>query len=42
MEAAFRTAYEKITGKELKKLEFEEIRGKKGIKKQQYKWEKMK
>ena len=33
MEAALRTAYEKITGKELEKLEFEEIRGKKGIKK---------
>lgn len=29
MEAALRTAYEKITGKELEKLEFEEIRGKK-------------
>lgn len=33
MEAALRTAYETITGKELKKLNFEEIRGKKGIKK---------
>ena len=33
MEAALRTAYELITGKELKKLEFEEIRGAKGIKK---------
>lgn len=33
MEAALRTAYEKITGKELEKLEFEEVRGKEGIKK---------
>ena len=33
MEAALRTAYELITGKELEKLEFEEIRGAKGIKK---------
>ena len=33
MEAALRTAYELITGKELEKLEFEEIRGIKGIKK---------
>ena len=33
MEAALRTAYELITGEELKKLEFEEIRGAKGIKK---------
>ena len=33
MEAALRTAYELITGKELQKLEFEEIRGAKGIKK---------
>ena len=33
MEAALRTAYETITGKELAKLDFEEVRGKKGIKK---------
>jgi NADP-reducing hydrogenase subunit HndD len=33
MEAALRTAYETITGQELQKLEFEDIRGKKGIKK---------
>ena len=33
MEAALRTAYELITGEELQKLEFEEIRGEKGIKK---------
>lgn len=33
MEAALRTAYETITGKELEKLEFEEVRGKEGIKK---------
>ena len=33
MEAALRTAYELITGKRVKKLEFEEIRGAKGIKK---------
>lgn len=33
MEAALRTAYEIITGEELKKLEFEDIRGSKGIKK---------
>ncbi len=33
MEAALRTAYEKLTGKELEKLEFEEVRGKEGIKK---------
>ena len=33
MEAALRTAYETITGKELKKLDFEEVRGKEGIKK---------
>jgi NADH-quinone oxidoreductase subunit G len=32
MEAALRTAYFKLTGKELSKLEFEEIRGSKGIK----------
>ena len=33
MEAALRTAYEKITGNELKDVEFESVRGKKGIKK---------
>jgi len=33
MEAALRTAYETITGEELAKLDFEEVRGKKGIKK---------
>lgn len=33
MEAALRTAYETITGEELKKLDFEEVRGEKGIKK---------
>lgn len=33
MEAALRTAYELITGEELKKLDFEEVRGAKGIKK---------
>ncbi len=33
MEAALRTAYELITGEELQKLEFEDIRGEKGIKK---------
>ena len=33
MEAALRTAYETITGEELKNLNFEDIRGKKGIKK---------
>ena len=32
MEAALRTVYETVTGKELAKLEFEEIRGEKGIK----------
>ncbi len=32
MEAALRTAYEIITGKELKKLDFEEVRGMKGVK----------
>lgn len=32
MEAALRTAYETITDKTLEKLEFEEVRGKKGIK----------
>ena len=33
MEAALRTAYETITGKELAKVNFEDVRGKKGIKK---------
>lgn len=33
MEAALRTAKELLEGKELEKLEFEEVRGKKGIKK---------
>lgn len=33
MEAALRTAYELMTGEELKKLEFEDVRGAKGIKK---------
>ncbi len=33
MEAALRTAYETITGKELEKVDFEEVRGKKGVKK---------
>ena len=33
MEAALRTAYETITGKELKKLDFEAVRGGEGIKK---------
>ena len=33
MEAALRTAYELITGETLEKLEFEEVRGEKGIKK---------
>ena len=33
MEAALRTAYETITGEELKQIEFEQIRGDKGIKK---------
>ena len=33
MEAALRTAYETVTGKELKKVNFEDVRGKKGIKK---------
>ena len=33
MEAALRTAYETITGEELKELDFEIVRGKKGIKK---------
>ena len=33
MEAALRTAYETVTGKTLAKLDFEEVRGKDGIKK---------
>lgn len=33
MEAALRTAVETLEGKALEKLDFEEIRGKKGIKK---------
>ena len=33
MEAALRTAYETVTGKELEKVNFEDVRGKKGIKK---------
>jgi len=33
MEAALRTAYETVTGKELDKVNFEDVRGKKGIKK---------
>lgn len=33
MEAALRTAQDSLTGKELKKIDFEEIRGEKGIKK---------
>ena len=33
MEAALRTAYETVTGKELAKVDFEDVRGKKGIKK---------
>lgn len=33
MEAALRTAYETVTGQDLKKLEFEDVRGKEGIKK---------
>ena len=33
MEAALRTAYETITGKELSKLEFNDIRGLEGIRK---------
>ena len=37
MEAALRTAYELMTGKELPKLEFEQVRGKKGIKKAEVK-----
>jgi len=33
MEAALRTAYETITGKDLERLNFEDVRGKEGIKK---------
>ncbi len=33
MEAALRTAYETVAGKELKEVNFEDVRGKKGIKK---------
>ena len=33
MEAALRTAYETVAGKELAKVNFEDVRGKKGIKK---------
>ena len=33
MEAALRTAYETVTGKELAKVDFEDVRGKDGIKK---------
>ena len=33
MEAALRTAYETVTGKELKEVNFEDVRGKAGIKK---------
>lgn len=33
MEAALRTAYEKVTGKELERLNFDEVRGPEGIKK---------
>lgn len=33
MEAALRTAYETVTGQELEKVNFEDVRGKKGIKK---------
>lgn len=33
MEAALRTAYELVTGEELKQIDFEEVRGAKGIKK---------
>jgi len=32
MESAFRTTYEKLTGRKLKKFEFKEMRGQKGIK----------
>ena len=33
MEAALRTAYELVTGEELKKVDFEAVRGEEGIKK---------
>jgi len=33
MESAFRTTYEKLTGKKLKKIDFEQVRGMEGIKK---------
>ena len=33
MEAALRTAQETLTGKSLEKIEFEQVRGKEGIKK---------
>ena len=33
MEAALRTAYETVTGKNLEKIDFEEVRGKEGVKK---------
>lgn len=36
MEAALRTAYETLTGEELKQLEFNEVRGTKGIKEATY------
>ena len=36
MEAALRTAYEKLTGEELEKLEFNEVRGVEGIKEATY------
>ena len=36
MEAALRTAAEVVTGKSLEKLEFEEVRGTKGIKEATY------
>ena len=38
MESALRTAYHFVTGKELKKLEFEEVRGMEGIKKAEIEW----
>ncbi len=37
MESALRTAYEKMTGKRLSKLEFKQVRGKEGIKKAEVK-----
>ena len=36
MEAALRTAVETLTGEELPKLDFEEVRGTKGIKEATY------